>query len=248
VGVGVKDWADSIGFYNAEKPGPKRVMTYGDTGVGKTLFAASWPKPFFIDTDRGGATLEGTGIPYLSLTRGDKVFDVCMDVIRKLREKKAPFDKLEVETLVIDSFTNLGEDLLIEAMRFPPPGMNSKDPNSAKPEWDHYAILASRMKNIVMEARETGCHNILICATKLEKDDVRGNFEGKPNIVGGYRDLIGYDFDYVFYQTAEGVKDKKKFMLYTAKNSYFAAKARSPKGKPLDYAYENPTFSSIWKE
>ena len=248
MGVGVTDWAKSIGFYNTDEGKPKRVMTYGDTGVGKTLFAASWPKPFFIDTDRGGATLEGTGIPYLALNRGDKVFDVTMDVIRKLREKKPPFDKLEVETLVIDSFTNLAEDIMIEAMRFPPPGLNAKDPNGAKPEWDHYAIAAARMKNIVMDARETGCHNVFICATKLEKDDVRGNFEGKPNIVGGYRDLIGYDFDYVFYQTAEGVKDSRKFYLYTSKNTYFAAKSRTPKGKkPLEYRYENPTFESIWK-
>ena len=30
-----------------------RMMLYGDSGVGKTRFAATWPKSLFLDADKG---------------------------------------------------------------------------------------------------------------------------------------------------------------------------------------------------
>jgi hypothetical protein len=245
----IKNWAASIGFYDKPEVKKRRVMTMGPAGGGKTTFAATFPKPFFIDTDRGGQSLEDLHIPFISLERGERgQFEVILDILRKLRDKAAPFDKIEVETLVIDSFTALAESLMVATMLYPAGGMGltPKDPNKGKPEWDHYAAVGNMLKTIVGMTKDLPLNVVLICGEKLEKDDVTGGYVGEPNVVGGYRHVITHDVDYVFYQRVEGRGDKRTYMLHTIPVGYFNMKMRQAKTAPLAPKYENPSFNSIW--
>lgn len=244
----VTNWAEQIGFYDTS-PQVRRSMIYGEPKVGKTTFAATWPSPFFIDTDRGGMSLGGMGIPYLPIHFGEKyAFDIVMDLIRKAEVKAAPFDRIPVQTLVFDSFSTLADDIMYSVMKYPPISIVAKDPLKGKPEWDHYAILQSALKNIVIAVRDAGLNMVLVCGQKLEKDDARGSYVGEPLIVGGYRHVIDHDVDYVFYLTTEagGSAKPQRYLLYTGKYSYFAAGTRCPKATPLVYKYEDPTYEKIF--
>jgi hypothetical protein len=235
----VNDWITRIGYYDTAATSRVRALLYGDTGVGKTRFAGTFPKAFFLDSDKGGRTLRELHVPHLPLERGERVFELIMDVMRKVRAKETPF---EVETLVFDSLTSLTDMLMIEAMKYPPPGKMSLDANKQKPEWDHYSLIQNRLKTIVKTAQDLDVNIVATCGTKLERDEVRGTFVGKPNILGSFRDLVGYEFDDVIYMTIEGGIKDRKYVAYTTRVSYYEAKSRSG----LQSRYEDPTYTELY--
>lgn len=90
------------------KPGKPKFMISGKSGVGKTMFALSFEKPYFIDTE-GGATREqymkklvDNGGAYFGKEQGSQDFRIVIEQIKELATTKHPF-----KTLVIDSFSKL---------------------------------------------------------------------------------------------------------------------------------------------
>ena len=238
------DWISRIGYYNETEQDKVRLLVYGETGCGKTTLAASFPHPFFVDTDRGGRTLKNKRVPHIKLERGERTYDLIMDILRKLKNREAPFDKLEVKTLVFDSITSLADHLMVAIMLYPRrPGQVKKNPNLEKPEWDDYTILRNQLRDIMITAQDLKVNVVGTCGEQLERDEVRGTFVGKPSILGSYRDLIGYAFDEYYHMTCEGSGDKVKYVVYTAKHLYYTAKSRD--GMPVKI--EDPTWAKLFR-
>ena len=238
------NWASSIGYYNTQAKDHIRLLVYGESGSGKTTLASTFPKPFILDTDKGGRTLKDKEIPFLPLHRGDRVFDICVNVLTKLEKKESPFDSLQVETLVLDSLTALADDFIVEAMKYPSPGMAAKDPARFKPEWDHYALVQNRMKHIIKYAQDLCLNVVGTAGVKLEKDEILGTFIGRPNIVGGYRDMVAHDFDEVYYLACEeqGQGKPPSYLAYTSRYRYYEAKSRDG----LRDKVESPTYLKLY--
>jgi len=238
------DWASKIGYYNETEINKVRLLVYGDTGSGKTTLAGTFPHPFFIDTDRGGRTLKAKHIPHIKLERGERTYDTVMDILRRLKEGTQPFDKLEVKTLVFDSVTSLADHLLCAIMLYPrKPGQLKRNPNLEKPEWDDYMVLQNQLKDIMTTAQDLDINIVGTCGEKLERDEVRGTFVGKPAIVGGYRDAIGYAFDEYYHMAVEGSGEKVKYVVHTVKHLYYTAKSRD--GMPAKI--EDPTHAKLFR-
>lgn len=90
------------------KPTKPKFLISGASGVGKTFFALSFPKPYLIDAE-GGATrpqyqakLKAAGGAYLGKDGGSQEFDVVIDQIKALITEKHDY-----KTLIIDSFSYL---------------------------------------------------------------------------------------------------------------------------------------------
>lgn len=89
----------------ASKP---KFMIYGESGVGKTFFALSFPKPYLIDTEGGGVReqyvkkLKETGGAYFGKEEGSQDFKAVINEVKELCTTKHEF-----KTLIIDSFTYL---------------------------------------------------------------------------------------------------------------------------------------------
>jgi predicted DNA-binding protein (UPF0251 family) len=86
-----------------------KALFYGSAGVGKSTAAASFPSPYFIDTERG---IEND--QYVRLLQKNKgaVFQTS-DFDELMKEVKALLtEKHEYKTLVIDPLTTLYNDLL----------------------------------------------------------------------------------------------------------------------------------------
>lgn len=88
-----------------EKP---KFMLSGKSGVGKTLFALAFPRPYLIDTE-GGATREqytkkltAVGGAYFGKEQGSQDFATVNEEIRTLATTKH-----EYKTLIVDSFSYL---------------------------------------------------------------------------------------------------------------------------------------------
>ncbi len=92
----------------AVTPSKPKFLISGESGVGKTFFALSFPKPYLIDTE-GGATrpqyqekLKAVGGAYFGKEEGSQDFDSVLEEVRQLATTKHDY-----RTLIIDSFSYL---------------------------------------------------------------------------------------------------------------------------------------------
>ncbi|KKM19209.1 hypothetical protein LCGC14_1657920 [marine sediment metagenome] len=244
----IKDWIDKIGYYDRTKYDKVRLLTYGDWGSGKTRLAATFPKPFFIDSDDGGKTLGKLHIPHLVLRPEEKTFDIIMDVLKSLRLKTKPFDTLDIQTVVFDGLTSLNRMLLWESMWYFISDPNAKkkrmklDINKQKPQYDHWGELLNRYITIIQAAQSTNLNVVATAGAKLDKDERSGEFVGGPNIQGQYQYRIGHDFDDIYFMTVEG----SKYMTYTRQHGRYPAKTRSDRIKAIPVKVENPTYEILF--
>jgi RecA/RadA recombinase len=88
--------------------GHPKIMVSGKSGEGKTWFATSFPKVFYIDTEAGGdlpryqKRLAEAGGWYMGRDHGALDYDTVIEQVKLLATTKH-----EYKTLVIDSFTKL---------------------------------------------------------------------------------------------------------------------------------------------
>ncbi len=88
--------------------GHPKIMVSGKSGDGKTWFATSLPKVFYIDTEAGAdlphyqQRLKDAGAWYMGPDHGALDFDEVIKTVRELATQKH-----EYKTLVIDSFSKL---------------------------------------------------------------------------------------------------------------------------------------------
>ena len=225
----IKDWASEIGFYNDPANQFIRMLLYSETGGGKTKLASTFPKPFFIDTDKGGKTLKKLKVPNIKLKRGNKTFNEIMDILGKIKRKEVPFD-FPIETVVLDSITTLADFLIVDILKYPKiPNTVSREPTMCKPEWDDYTLLTAELKAIVKYLQDMEINVVATCGVKLEKDEIRGTFVGLPDIIGSFRNAVGYEFDELYYMEVKTKTTGVEYITHFQKHGYFSAKSRDGK-------------------
>ncbi|HHT9109566.1 MAG TPA: AAA family ATPase [Candidatus Brocadiaceae bacterium] len=91
-----------------------KALFYGNAGVGKTMAAIQFPKPYIIDTE--GSTNKPQYVKAIDKVDGAVLMTVDFDeMVNEVRELLTT--KHEYKTLVIDSLTLLYNDLLEKAER-----------------------------------------------------------------------------------------------------------------------------------
>lgn len=89
-------------------PSKPKFMISGESGVGKSMFALDFPKPYLIDTESGATRqqyqekLKKAGGVYFGKDEGSQNFRTVIEEIKQLCTTKH-----EYKTLIIDSFTYL---------------------------------------------------------------------------------------------------------------------------------------------
>lgn len=244
----LKDYSASIGYFDEDSDDKIRIMVYGETGVGKTRLAGTFPKPFFINANRGLITLKQIGVKPLELKIGrtDHVYKIVKDVLRKLKEREEPFDKLEIETIIFDDLTDLADFLMADRLLHPStPGAKRRDPSFDKPEWDDYGVLRNQLKEICITARELDYNMVGISGLKTESGEIGSSQYGKPLILGSFRDHIGYGFDEYYHMTTEGEAEKMKYVTYTSPHRSFGVTFEAKSRTGLPPKIENMTYDKL---
>lgn len=95
----MSDWKSSLVVGKQELP--PRICVYGPHGIGKSTLAAAFPKPIFISTEDGLASLDVTSFPKAA------VIDDVSKAIKTLIKEEHDF-----KTLVVDSVDWMVEPLI----------------------------------------------------------------------------------------------------------------------------------------
>jgi hypothetical protein len=96
----MSDWKESLIVGKQELP--PRICIYGGHGIGKSTLASMFPKPIFISTEDGLASLDITSFP-----RAETVDDVAQNIRTLIKEEH------DFKTLVLDSVDWLVEPLIV---------------------------------------------------------------------------------------------------------------------------------------
>lgn len=201
------------------KPGKPKFMISGKSGVGKSMFALSFEKPYFIDVEGGGkreqymARCAENGGVYFGKDQGSQDFRVVIDQIKDLATTKHPF-----KTVVIDSFSKLYnvESAIAEEKVGSDYGRDKKEANKPTRQ------LMRWLDKLDMTA-------ILIAHTK-DKWERRGRDIVYVGTTFDGFDKLEYDLD--LWIEVQKLGDERSFIVKKSRIQSF------PEGKEFDLDYK----------
>lgn len=221
-----------------------KVLAYGDFGTGKTRFAATFPKPHYIDFDGGILSLGGMDIDYETFSkdpdRAKKEFERFQKHVRDYVLPKVKDGTFE--TIVIDSLTTLSEVILNAIL------IEEKRDHPQLQDWGQQINgLVQIINKLVGNKR---CHTIFLAHEQVYTNEDGAIIKGLPLLTGKLAPKVGLYFDEVYRTVAKRAGDSPKFQLQT-KATVFQAKSRidgmlKNLGKPgLPAQVEPPTYATL---
>lgn len=213
---------------------PKRVrmLVYGDSGAGKTVFAATWPKPVFFDLDDGMASIEYP-VPRFYIRNWSALQDACSFI---------GFEKHDFETVVVDSLNEGQWQAMQHVVQNFPTIRRSYD---NLPSMSDYGKAIDDFDKFVRFMRSLPI-NVVFIAQLAKRDDpdemAQPQFVGKATSsnIARMMDVIGF-----IYKAESSEPRKPRIMTFD--DSRYIAKDRSGK---LPSQIENPTYEKLaayWK-
>jgi hypothetical protein len=212
------------GGFNSDRV---RLLVYGESGSGKTVFSSTWPKPLFIDIDDGMASVTRAVDRVAISTWGD-----IYDVYAWLTNVEHGY-----QTIVIDS--------LNEAQYISMQNTLDQFPNIARsynslPSMSDYGKMLSDFENMIRAFKALPTNLVLIAQVDKREfgtDTVGPQLTGKqsPRAVARMMDVIG------FLYKAEG-QAQERVMAFDAID--FVTKDRSGK---LPQTVEKPTWEVLYR-
>lgn len=208
-----------------------KVLIYGEPGVGKTTFAASAPKPFLIDVERGSRTLLGKDIDVLEYVSIEQV----QATIEYLVNRNEAFDKYE--TIVFDSLSEMQRRLLDQQL-----GRLSKETGipQYKADWDIWGVNTQRLRSLMSAFRDIDKNLIVTAQAKQDKDDSTGIIGMRPDLTPKLAATVAGLFDIVAYLR---INSQGERILQCQPTKTVLAKTRVQLPKEL----LNPTWASLDK-
>lgn len=210
-----------------------KVLIYGYPGVGKTILAASAPRPIIIDVEHGTTSLlqfpEYMNTAILKY-QSTKTIDTILAATRN-------GELTDFDTLVIDSFSELQKLVLDEQI----------STNSGKdkyiPDLQAYSLNTNMLRAVVARLRGIPKHVIITAHVKEEQDAI-GRTTLRPDLTPklansliGLMDVVMY-MDIQIVKTDGQEKTIRRGTLTPTKS--FVAKSRIG-GTQLT----NPTFNDL---
>lgn len=231
----------------------RRILLYGKSGTGKTLFAGGAPKPLFLDVDKGLLTLTERNItvPKISFPPMLKgAYQKTMAIIHEATTRTGGFGPegpfADRETLVVDSITGLANSQFLWDIMF---HENGRKPTENKANFDDYGQLRFRLQTMMEALKAVPMNVVVIAEATLDDDEDSGRKIGVANILGSYRRSVVGAFDYAFLMVSEQVvKDGRKsleYVLRTRPYQYWDAKTRSDDSMPERII--DPTWAKVFK-
>lgn len=196
-----------------------KIMIYGKAGVGKTMLCSTAPDPVIFSAEAGLLSLRNYNIPVIQIKTVD-------DLISAHRWAESSEEAKQFRTICIDSITEVGEVVLLNAKK------SVKDPRQA------YTELIDKMSKTIRAFRDLKGKNVYMVANQeLTKDDFTGINTNGPSMPGSkLSQQLPYLFDEVFNLGIHKDNSGKSYRyLRTQPDIQYEAKDRSGRLNTIEF-------------
>ena len=200
-----------------------KVLIYGPSGVGKTRFACTFPKPYVFDFDNGMLSVRGIDVEYDTYFDEDKNGKNVTSALKEFKKKMASLSD-SYETLVIDSVTTLQDYSMNELLR-----LNNRE----EPTLHEWGRLVSWLSDTFLTITKNKINVVIIAHEQTIKDELTGEINIQPLIVGKKMpNQLPLFFDEVYRlgvrQSAKDIDGNRKsiFEFRTTGTNRYIAKSR----------------------
>ncbi|WP_225417066.1 AAA family ATPase [Limosilactobacillus reuteri] len=194
---------------NSRKKGMK-ILVYGESGTGKTLFALSFPKSIVVDSEDGYSWYEGT-----ERTRNvvGMLDSQSYDDLENLMDELDSANDEEFSSLVIDSETKIYENIKealqnVEETRAARKGRDVLDANLSMRSYGKIGQLSGRLQNAKLRLASQGINIISVAQAADEIEDAGNGQRVKVGEKPSMDKRARFDYDVVI-------------RLFTKDNKYY---------------------------
>lgn len=229
----------------SERPKYAKMLVYGESGTGKTVFSSSAPRPILWLESEGGTNsiADPEGIDIVRVTGLDTYREALLYL-------KSP-EGAKYKTVVLDSFTETQAGILKEIMKSVADTDTSRD--EFTPQFQDYQRLVGVMREIVRGFRDLPMHVVVTALTREDKDELTGKVKVSPRLspaiaseIPGFMDVVGY-----MYMTTEThgeatdaeVETHRNFLLVPT--GKYLAKIRAPEGTEVPSHLREAKFEDV---
>jgi len=203
-------------------PDRVRFLVYGESGVGKTRFSATWPNPLFLDIDDGLASVDQP-VDRLRITEWPQL---------RMAFEYLSTQEHDYKTIIVDSL-NEGQALALAdtVSSFP----NIRRPYDSLAAQSDYGKMLSDFDNMVRALKSLPIHVVFVAQVtgkEFETDIIQPQLIGKHTARNICRmvDIVGYMYR----------EDQDPVMAFSL--SEFTSKDRSG---CLPTSIQNPSYSKL---
>lgn len=186
-----------------------KVMSAGEPGTGKSVFASSFPTPGFI-FDFGGEILSYRGLDFdyeqypLSALGWGKFEQDFVKVKKAVKEG-------EYVTVIIENGSAMTDLCMEKAMQLDP-----KRSLTNGPLWNvHYGLVKNMMEGKLHQLLSLDCNLVLIAHIATIKDEDGAVVGVEPSFTGSLSADVPSYFDECYYHTHKNVGGETRFYIQT---------------------------------
>ena len=217
-----------------------KVLAYGHSGAGKTIFASSFPGPiFFADFDgkvssvanylRGSKKIDEIEFETYLPRPGEKDDRPFVRYNTKLveLENAAKAGNFPYKTVVIDSLTLYADQMLKEVVLQNPGIKRQESPTTKLTSMQDYMILNLHFKNMLVRVLQLPCNVVVTAHIQVTKDDITGEIHREAQLPGKLASFLPIMFEEVYrVYSADG-----KYLAQTQSSAQYNARSQI-KGLP----------------
>jgi len=159
-----------------------KMLVYGTSGVGKTVFGSTAPAPLFLDAEGGMLSVSDKNIDRIKTGEFKDVKDVFMFLKN---------EKHEYKTVVLDSLTEIQKKSMDGILK-----ANDRD----MPRINDWGTNIEQTRRMVRNFRDLPLNVIMTALEHAEKEEDDGSIVIQPAVQGktlpqevmGFMDIVGY--------------------------------------------------------
>lgn len=238
-----------------------RWFFHGDSGVGKTRLAATWPKPLFLtcDTEGGILAVRDKAVDYHTVTDPETVMEALEELAVDADRGKCPYETVIIDSLTIlqDNQLDILNDRRRDAVASKRKEKGKKDyavdfyenVNLTEAEWN---LIVTSLRSMFILAHSLPCHIIWIALSAREYSRVNRGEE--PQLMSvtpmiytrkAARKMPGV-CDFVWYIDALTSRNKHVMRIQTTAYDKVLAKSRTAMSPMIQGT--NITFKKLARE
>jgi hypothetical protein len=186
-----------------------KVMSVGESGTGKSMFASSFPTPGFVfDFGKEIISYRGKDFDYEQYNvspQGWAKFEKDLLVVKKSVEEG------KYQTVVIDNLSAMTDVCMEKAMQLDP-----KRSATNGPLWNvHYQMVKNLMEGMLRRLLNFDCNLVFIAHLDLIKDEDGAVIGVEPSLTGKLSADVPSYFDEVYYHTTRREGGETKWLVQT---------------------------------